>query len=85
MGQILIRNLKDSVIERLKQRALKADKSLEQTVREILTEAAKPSREETLAEINRIREAIRERHGGDIDFDITAAIRQDRDNDEPHR
>lgn len=85
MGQILVRNLKDSVIERLKQRALKADKSLEQTVREILTEAAKPSREETLAEINRIREAIRERHGGDIDFDITAAIRQDRDNDEPHR
>jgi plasmid stability protein len=85
MGQILVRNLEDGVIERLKQRALKADKSLEQTVREILTEAAKPSREEILAETDRIREAIRKRHGGDIDFDITAAIRQDRDNDEPYR
>ena len=85
MGQILVRNLEDGVIERLKQRALKADKSLEQAVREILTEAAKPSREEILAEMDRIREAIRRRHGGDIDFDITAAIRQDRDNDEPYR
>ena len=42
MGQILVRNLEDGVIERLKTRALKADKSLEQTVRDILTEAAKP-------------------------------------------
>ena len=36
MGQILVRNLNDSVIERLKARALKADKLLEQSVREIL-------------------------------------------------
>ncbi len=85
MGQILVRNLEDSVIERLKARALKADKSLEQTVRDILTEAAKPSREQALAEMDRIREAIRTRHGGDVDFDFTAAIREDRDNDEPYR
>ncbi len=85
MGQILVRNLDDSVIERLKKRALKADKSLEQTVRDILTEAARPSREEVLAEMEQIRQAIRARHGGDIDFDTTAAIREDRDNDEPYR
>jgi plasmid stability protein len=85
MGQILVRNLDDSVIERLKARALRSDKSLEQTVREILIEAAKPNREEALAEVNRIRDGIRARHGGDIDFDITAAIRQDRDNDEAYR
>jgi plasmid stability protein len=85
MGQILVRNLEDGVIERLKARALKADKSLEQTVRDILTEAAKPSREEILTEMDRIREAIRARHGGDIGFDATAAIREDRDNDEPYR
>ncbi len=48
MGQILVRNLEDTVIERLKARALKADKSLEQTVRDILAEATKPSREEIL-------------------------------------
>ncbi len=85
MGQILVRNLEDAVIERLKARALKTDKSLEQTVREILTEATKPNREEAWAEANRIREAIRRRHGGDIDFDVTAAIREDRDNDEAYR
>ena len=56
MGQILVRNLEDSVIERLKTRALKADKSLEQTVRDILTEAAKPSKDELWAEIDRLRE-----------------------------
>jgi antitoxin FitA len=85
MGQILVRNLEDSVIERLKQRALKAEKSLEQTVRDILTEAARPSRPEILAEMDRIREGMRARHGGDIAFDATAAIREDRDNDEPYR
>jgi hypothetical protein len=62
------------VIERLKARALKADKSLEQAVRDILTEAAKPSREEILAEMDRIRERIRP-----IDVDMTDWIREDRD------
>ena len=85
MGQILVRNLENNVIERLKARALRADKSLEQTVRDILTEATKPSRAEARAEADRIREAITLRHGGDIDFDITAAIREDRDNEESCR
>ena len=74
MGQILVRNLEDSVIERLKARALKANKSLEQTVRDILTEATKPSREEILADMARIRERI-----GPVDIDLTELIRQDRD------
>jgi antitoxin FitA len=74
MGQILVRNLDDSVIERLKQRALKADKSLEQTVRDILTEAAKPSREEVWAEIDRLRERV-----GPVTLDATDLIREDRD------
>ena len=85
MGQILVRNLEDNVIERLKARALKADKSLEQTVRDILTEATKPSWAEARAEADRIREAIRLRHGGGIAFDIIAAIREDRDDDEAYR
>jgi antitoxin FitA len=85
VGQVLVRNLDDTVIKRLKARALRANRSLEQTVREILTEAAQPGREEVLAGTDRIREAIRARHGGDIDFDLTAAIREDRDNDEPYR
>jgi antitoxin FitA len=80
MGQILVRNLDDSVIERLKQRALKADKSLEQTVRDLLTEAAKPSKEELWAEIDRLRESA-----GPVTLDATDLIREDRDNDEPYR
>jgi antitoxin FitA len=74
MGQILVRNLDDGVIERLKKRALKTDKSLEQTVRDILTEAAKPSRAELLAEMDRIRESI-----GHVSLDATDLIREDRD------
>lgn len=74
MGQILVRNLEDSVIERLKTRALKADKSLEQTVRDILTEATKPSKDELWAEIDRLRETA-----GRVSLDATDIIRQDRD------
>ncbi len=74
MGQILVRNLEDSVIERLKARALKADKSLEQAVRDILAEAAKPSKDELWAEIDRLRESA-----GRVSLDATDLIRQDRD------
>jgi antitoxin FitA len=74
MGEILVRNLDDSVIERLKARALKAGKSLEQTVREILTAATKPSREEILAEMDRLRE-----EAGPVTLDATDLIREDRD------
>ncbi len=74
MGQILVRNLDDSVIEQLKARAIKADKSLEQSVREILTAAAKPSREEILAEMDRLREET-----GPVTLDATDLIREDRD------
>jgi plasmid stability protein len=74
MGQILVRNLEDGVIERLKARALKAHKSLEQTVRDILTEAAKPSKEELWAEIDRLRAEI-----GPVSLDATDLIREDRD------
>ena len=55
MGQVVIRNIDDRVIERLKARAAAQRKSLEQSLRELLSEAAKPGREELLAEIERIR------------------------------
>ena len=57
MGQILIRNLDDAVIHDLKRRATREKLSLEETVRRILAEAVKskrPSREELLAELDRI-------------------------------
>ena len=55
MGQVVIRNIDDGVLERLKARAADQHKSLEQSLRELLAEAAKPSRAELLAEVQRIR------------------------------
>lgn len=55
MGQMLIRNLDDTVIERLERRATQAGVSVEQSVREILTEAARPSHAEIVAQTDRIR------------------------------
>jgi antitoxin FitA len=55
MGQLLVRNLDDALISRLKTRAAKNGKSLEQTVRDIIAEAVRPSREEAWAEVDRVR------------------------------
>jgi plasmid stability protein len=55
MGQVVIRNIDDRVVERLKARAAAEHKSLEQSLRELLSEAARPSRVELLADLDRIR------------------------------
>lgn len=55
MAQVVIRNLDDGVVERLKARAAAEKKSLEQKLRDVLTEAAKPSRAEVVEELRRIR------------------------------
>mgnify|MGYP000852743404 CR=1 FL=1 len=55
MAQVVIRNLDDEVIERLKARAADEKKSLEQKLRDVLTEAAKPSRAEVIEDLRRIR------------------------------
>lgn len=49
VGQVVIRNIDDRVIETLKQRAAAQRKSLEQSLRDRLTEAATPDRTELLA------------------------------------
>lgn len=77
MAQVVIRNLDESVVERLKARAAAEQKSLEQKLRDILTEAARPSRAELLAELDRIR-AMTPPHppGAPLAEDL---IREDRD------
>lgn len=55
MGQVIIRNIDERLVERLKARAAAQHKSLEQSLRELLAEAARPSRAELLAEAERIR------------------------------
>jgi plasmid stability protein len=54
MAQVIIPNIDEGVIERLKARAATESKSLEQKPRDILAEAAKPTRAELLEELRRI-------------------------------
>jgi plasmid stability protein len=55
MGQVIIRNIDDDVLAVLRRRAAERKQSLEQTMREILRDAARPSRADIIAEMNRIR------------------------------
>jgi len=55
VAQVVIRNLDDAVVERLKSRAAAKSQSLEQTLREILTEAALTSRADLIEELARWR------------------------------
>jgi plasmid stability protein len=80
MGQVLVRNLDDEVIQRLKAKAKASGTSLEEIARDALRRAAEPSRAELWAEIDRVRERI-----GPVAGDSTAFIREDRDDDEPYR
>ena len=80
MGQVLVRNIEDDVIERLKANAKKAGVSLEEVARNALRDAAKPSKTDLLAELDRIRAM-----SPYSPVDSTALIREDRDNDESCR
>jgi plasmid stability protein len=84
MSDLLVRNVADATKAGLKKKAKAAGKSVNDIAREALDAAAKPSKEEIWAEIDRIRERIRARVGHDLP-DSTADIREDRDNDEPYR
>ena len=79
MGQVLIRDLDDDVIDRLKTKAEQKGHSLEQELRELLTAAAPPqlTPEEKLAIAERIRSASGPLSG----FDTRAAIRHGRDDE----
>lgn len=79
MGQVVIRNLDDHVLERLKLRASAQHKSLEQHLRELLADAAQPSREERLADLERIRAEIAASDTGGPYPSAEELIREDRD------
>ncbi len=55
MGQVIVRNLEDEVIEQHRARAKSRGVSLEQELRDVLRRAARPSKEELLAEMDRSR------------------------------
>ncbi len=75
MAQLLVRDLDDEVVERLKQRARRSGRSLEAEVRLILQRAAAEWSPNVLAEVERIRALF----AGRTFCDSTDLIREDRD------
>ena len=74
MAQLLVRNLEDAIVTALKKRAAAEGKSLEQSLREILRDAAMPEVARRVAIADRIRAMTPAgRHP-----DSTKYIRQDR-------
>ncbi|HWE05935.1 MAG TPA: hypothetical protein VG274_04455 [Rhizomicrobium sp.] len=55
MGQVIIRNLEDGVLARLKKRAAGQGLSLEESLRRALAALAGPSKDEVTAQLRRIR------------------------------
>ena len=74
MGQLIVRNLDDEVVARLKQKAASQNKSLEQMLRESLSDLARPSKDELVERARRIRG-----QGKSTSIDATDLIREDRD------
>jgi len=79
MAQVVIRNIDDRVFERLKARAAAQRKPLEQSLRELLTEAARPNHPELLAELERIRAMTPPRQPGSDYPTAEELVREDRD------
>ena len=79
MAQVVIRNIDDRIFERLKARAAAQRKSLEQSLRELLTEAARPNHSELLAELGRIRAMTPPRQPGSDYPTAEQLVREDRD------
>ena len=77
MGQVLVRNLDDQVIEKLKHKAEIKGHSLEQELREIITAAAPLTPDEKIALFKRLRSLSPPLY----DVDVRAAIRYGRDDE----
>jgi antitoxin FitA len=77
VGQVLVRNLDDQVIERYKTKAELKGHSLEQELRDVLTKGAPLTPEEKVALSRRLRD--KSPPLGDVD--VRAAIRAGRDDE----
>lgn len=75
MGQVIVRKLEDRVIAAHKRLAAARGVSLEQQLRDVLAQTAKPTREEVVADIRRIRRMTPRR----LTSDSADLIREDRD------
>jgi plasmid stability protein len=80
MGQVIVRNLDDAVIESHRRRAKARGVSLEQELRDVLSRAARPTREELLQEMREIAAMTPELPPGEQRTPGWMLIREDRDN-----
>lgn len=80
MVDILVRNIDEDTARRLKEKAKAKGTSLNETAREALKAAVKPSKEEAWAAADAFRKKI-----GKVSGDSTQIIREWRDNKEPYR
>lgn len=78
MGQLLVRNLDDDVIAKLKLRASEENISLEQAVRTILSDSVRKAKSQALAELDRIRATTKPSSVSSVDL-----LRTFRDGDDP--
>lgn len=78
MGQLLVRNLDDDVIAKLKLRASEENISLEQAVRTILSDSVRKAKSQALAELDRIRATTKPSSVSSVDL-----LRTFRNGDDP--
>lgn len=74
MAQVVVRNLDDAAVRRLKERAARKGHSLERELRSIITDAARSSRDEFRARAV----AFRARLAGRCHTDSVELLREDR-------
>jgi len=79
MGQIVIRKLDDEILEIHRRRAKEKRRSLEQEIRELITESAKPSREDVLERVQAIAAMTPALPKGRVRPKAEDLIRADRD------
>lgn len=75
MARVLVRNLEDEIVNALKSKAKLHGHSLEQELRDILAEAARPTVEERLALSDRLRSLTLD----GPQSDSTDLVREERD------
>lgn len=78
MGQLLVRNLDDDVIAKLKLLASQENASLEQTARRILSDSVRLTKAQAFAELDRIRATTKPSSVSSVEL-----LRAFRDGDDP--
>lgn len=79
MGQVIVRNLDDAVLEALRKRARERGTSMEQFLREGITAMVAPDRRQWLEQLDRIRAMAPPQSSAGSSPLVEELIREDRD------